>query len=105
MSIFISHAEVDKPVVDPFVDLLQTGLNVPQEKVFCTSLEGMGIPRGQNFVEFIRQKLTGADFIIAMLTPRYYESAFCLCELGATWATSKNFFPILVPPLDYESLK
>ncbi len=44
MGLFISHAEVDKPLVDPFVDLLQTGIDVPRTSIFCTSLEGMGIP-------------------------------------------------------------
>jgi hypothetical protein len=28
-----------------------------------------------------------------------------MCELGATWADSKNFFPILVPPIGYDNLK
>ena len=105
MSVFISHAEADKVLVEPFVDLLQTGVNIPQERIFCTSLEGMGIPRGQNFIEFIRQKLTAADFVIMIITPKYYESAFCLCELRAIWATSQTIFPILVPPLDYDYLK
>ena len=105
MALFISHAQADKPLLDKFVDLLQTGLDISQKDIFCTSLEGLGIPRGQNFVSFIREKMADANFVIMMITPRYYESAFCLCELGATWITGLDTFPILVPPLGYESLK
>jgi hypothetical protein len=105
MSLFISHAEADKPLVDKFVDLLQTGLSINHKAIFCTSLEGLGIPRGQTFVEFIRKKMSGATFVIMLVTPRYYESAFCLCELGATWATGQDAFPMLVPPLGFDSLK
>jgi hypothetical protein len=105
MSVFISHAQADKALVDAFVDLLQTGLDISRKEVFCTSLEDMGIPTGSDFVAFIKKKLGKAAFVIAIITPRYYESLFCLCELGATWITSKDFFPILVPPLDYADLK
>jgi hypothetical protein len=104
MTVFISHAQADKPLVDKFIDLLQTGLNVSQAHIFCTSLEGLGIPRGQNFVSFIREKMAGSAFVIMLITPRYYESAFCLCELGATWITGQEAFPILVPPLGYDNL-
>lgn len=105
MGIFISHAKADQVLVDKFVDLLQTGLNVSQSEIFCTSLEGMGIPRGKTFVEFIRGNMAGADFVVMLLTHSYYESAFCLCELGATWITGADAFPILVPPLGYDDLK
>lgn len=105
MGVFISHAVVDKPLLDAFVDLLQTGVNIPQGQIFCTSLEGHGIPAGQSFVSFIRDKLKDAKFVISTLTVRYYESPFCLCELGATWLAKDNYFPLLVPPLDYDDLK
>jgi hypothetical protein len=105
MGVFISHAQADKALVDKFVDLLQTGLNISHKDIFCTSLEGLGIPRGETFVSFIREKMAGAKFVIMLITPRYYESAFCLCELGATWLAKEDAFPILVPPLGYENLK
>src|SRR5262245_59010999 len=40
-----------------------------------------------------------------VITPAYYESAFCLCELGATWIMGSEAMPLLVPPLDYDDLK
>lgn len=55
-SIFISHAVADKALVDRFVELLQIGSNVNGEDIFCSSLEGMGIPTGKNFIEFIKSQ-------------------------------------------------
>jgi TIR domain len=105
MSIFISHANADKKLVKAFVNLLQTGVDVRAKNIFCTSIEGLGIPTGKDFVTFIKERLGDAKFVIALITPQYYESLFCVCELGATWIQSKTFFPFLVPPLTYSDLK
>jgi hypothetical protein len=35
--LFISHATADLVLIDPFVELLQTGLNIRQEDIFCSS--------------------------------------------------------------------
>jgi hypothetical protein len=103
--VFISHASADEPLIDAFVDLLHIGLNLRQENIFCTSLEGTGIPRGSNFVSFIRKSFKGAQFVIMVITPAYYESAFCLCELGATWILGSDAMPLLVPPLEFDDLR
>lgn len=103
--VFISHATVDKELVDALVDLLQTGMELPRERIFCTSLEGLGIPEGRDFVDFIREKLSGAEHVIMVISPRYFESPFCLCELGATWVLSGDAFPLIVPPLGFPDLK
>lgn len=103
--LFISHAHADQALIGPFVDLLQTGADVRQQDVFCTSLEGMGIPTGSNFADFIRKEFKASDFVVMIITPAYYESSFCLCELGATWITGSNAMPFLVPPLEYKDLK
>jgi len=102
MVVFISHASIDKPIVDKFVDLLQTGINVSSNDIFCSSIEGLGIRRGVNFIDFIKSKLTEPGFVIPILTPCYYESIFCTCELGAAWALEQKIFPLIVPPLQYD---
>jgi hypothetical protein len=104
MSVFISHSEKDKVIVDPFVDLLQTGADLSQKNIFCTSLAGLGIPKGRNFIDFIREKVNSAELTIIIVSPSYYESAFCLCELGATWALRQDIFPLIVPPYQYGDL-
>ncbi len=103
--IFISHAVKDKPLADAVVDLLQTGANISSNDIFCSSLEGLGIPSGENFIEHIKSQLKEPDTVICILSPNYYESHFCLCELGATWAMSHNLLPLIVAPLTFSNIQ
>ena len=103
--IFISHAVADKDLVDAFVDLLQTGANISTTDIFCSSLEGMGIPPGKNFIEFIKDKLQDPKVVIVFLTQNYLESQFCQCELGASWILSTAIIPIIVEPLSFNDVK
>lgn len=103
--IFVSHAVKDKVLADSLVDLLQTGANVPFSEIFCSSLEGMGIPSGKNFVEYIKDQIQNPELVIILLTPNYFESHFCLCELGATWSMSHNKLVLIVPPLKFSDVK
>ena len=103
--IFISHSVKDKELADALVDLLQTGIGINANDIFCSSLEGLGIPGGTNFIDFIKNELSGTEVVILLLTPNYRYSVFCNCELGASWALGINVLPLLVPPLDYSDMK
>jgi hypothetical protein len=104
--VFISHSIRDKELADLVQGLIESGVGVPHHDVFCTSLEGLGIPEGTpDFKEKIRAELEGCDTVVALISPNYYASPFCMCELGAVWALAKNFFPILVPPVDFKDLR
>jgi hypothetical protein len=103
--VFISHAVADKELASAFEELLENGIGLQHHEVFCTSLEGQGIPSGRDFKSFIKQELEGAEVVIALITTNYYASVFCNCELGATWIESKEFIPILVDPVDYNDLR
>lgn len=102
--IFISHASKDKEIADLLVDLMQTGLNIPSEDIFCTSLEGLRIPVGSNFIEHIKKQLVSPEVVISLLSPNYFQSQFCLCELGATWAMTHKHIPILIPPASHTDI-
>lgn len=103
--VFISHAAVNKELADNLVDLLETGIGIASSDVFCSSLEGMGVPGGTNFVEFIREQVKEPKVVILLLTADYYKSQFCLCELGASWVLSHKIIPLLVRPLGYKDVK
>jgi hypothetical protein len=103
--LFISHASNDAPLVDAIVQLIEGGVGIRSDQIFCTSLEELGIPPGVDFKAYIKEKLGEARTVIAVVSPQYYNSAFCMCELGATWALAKNFVPLLVPPIDYHDLR
>src|ERR1019366_5776530 len=79
--------------------------HLSQKQIFCTSLEDQGIPAGADFKSFIQKQLESCEIVISLITENYYASAFCMCELGATWIKAKNFIPFIVPPLGFGDLK
>lgn len=106
-TIFLSHSSADKELVDALSDLLTTGCGVLGNQIIATTLEGQGIPAGsQNYVEWLRKE--GAEdsaLVVLLLSPNYFESKFCLCELGATWGLQRPCFPLVVPPLKNSEIK
>jgi hypothetical protein len=103
--LFVSHDVSDKPLVDALVSLLEGGIGVRPSDIFCASLKGQGVKAGADFKESIREHLDDASCVIALITPRFYSSAYCMCELGGVWIQAKSLVPILVPPLTFSDLK
>ena len=102
--IFISHASKDKDIVEDLIDLLEE-IGVEPHQIFCSSFEGYGIPLGENFLETIKAQLTNDSLVLFVLTEHFYQSAVCMCEMGAAWVLSKKHIPIVVPPLDYADIR
>lgn len=80
--------------------ILGNGCEVSKSDIFCTTLPGMKIPAGtRDYIEAIRQEAEHPKLFILVISPNYLESKFCLCELGAAWASGLPLFPFVVPPL------
>jgi hypothetical protein len=103
--IFVSHAAKDKALVEEFVDLLHLGMGVGPDDVFCTSLPGMGIPTGADFVSFIKANVQTPEVIILLISPAFLDSEFCGNEVGASWALSIQVVPLLIPPVGHSDLR
>lgn len=103
--IFLSHAAADRPLVEAFETLLAKSLNITSEDIFCSSLEGQGVSKGGNFVEEIRAKAVEAEGVVALISPSYLDSPFCMAELGAAWALETKKLPIIVPPNSFEAMQ
>lgn len=95
--IFFSHASKNSDITNDFVEqILQLGIGVHRDDIFNVSNADQGIPAGQYFIPYIRDKVQRATAIIAWITPQFLARPFCMCELGAAWALlPENFFPIL----------
>lgn len=100
--IFLSHAAADKELVESFETLLSKSVGILSKDIFCSSLEGQGVPKGASFVDSIRDKAVAAKAVVALITPAYLDSAFCMAELGAAWALNTHRFPIVVPPNTFQ---
>lgn len=104
-SVFVSHSTKDAAIAAEIVDLIEQGIGVPEAEIFCSSLDGYGIPTGKTFVTYMKDQMIEPKVVILLLTPSYFESKFCLSELGAAWVKSHYIFPILVPPLGYGDVR
>jgi len=102
--IFISHAVADKSLARLFVDLLKEGIGVPSAAIFCSSLKGHGIPFTEDFNDYMKQQIQAPKLVVLIMTPAYLESAFCLMELGASWANSLKALPVVVPPVAFDTV-
>lgn len=83
MRVFISHASENSEVVLRFAELLE---NVSSDiEVFCSSESG-SIKVGQNFIKMIFKELDNSDLFIPIISKEYYESKFCMIELGVAFS-------------------
>jgi hypothetical protein len=104
--IFISHAAANKNLAERLVVLMETGIGISADSdIFCSSLQGTGIPSGTNFSAFIREQISKPRAVVLLLTADYFRSEFCLCELGASWVLAHRIIPLLVPPLERKDVK
>lgn len=103
--IFLSHSAADIEFVEAFEGLLIQGLNITSKDIFCSSLEGQGVKKGASFVDAIKSKAIEAQAVVALLSPAYMESPFCLAELGAAWVLNTHRFPVVVPPNSFEVMQ
>lgn len=102
-TVFISHASKDKEIVDAFVDvILQGGLSVPINEIFCVSTDGTKIESGEDWRNSILESLNSAKVNFLIITPNYKESEVCLNEMGASWVTNAKVLPMIVEPINYK---
>jgi hypothetical protein len=105
-TLFISHASDDRALIDDVKTMLQSAIGLAPEDIFYSSDKGTGIPAGSNFADYIKTKMRESTFVVAVITPAYLESEFCIAELGAVWALAdKDFFPLCVPDVSRSDLR
>ncbi len=107
MNIFVSHSSKDKSLVDALVNiLLDLGCGINRNDIYYSSMEDMKTwPGNPNFIHDLQKNMKEAKLIILMLSPNYYDSQYCLAELGATWMLDTEIFPIVVPPFKFGDVK
>ncbi len=103
-SIFISHAVVDAKLAELLVNFLKEAIGVPNDDIFCSSLPDHGIPFGEDFNAYIRSRIEAPKLVLLLMTPAYLESAFCMMELGAAWSREHLALPIVVPPVQFDTV-
>mgnify|MGYP005757998367 CR=1 FL=1 len=105
MRIFISHAAKNKELVLKFADFLE--MISSDIEVFCSSEDG-SIGVGKNFIRSIFGELSNSDLFVPIISKEYYESKFCMIELGVAFSylygqNNKGedyIFPFAVYPIE-----
>jgi hypothetical protein len=96
--IFISHAAADEALVTPFVNtVIRLGCGVGPEGIVYTSGAGTGALSGADLNAYIREAVSVADLVVAIITPAFRASSYCIAELGAAWSRAGKLFPLAVP--------
>ena len=103
--IFISHSSLDRDIIQKFTDhILQLGIGLRHEDIFCTSIEEMGIKNGEDIRNYIKENIHSADFSFLMISKNYKESEICLNEMGAVWAVDNQVRYYLLPDVDFKEI-
>jgi len=102
--IFISHSSQDASIVEEVIDLLED-MGVKAEQIFCSSFQGYSIKLGEDFLQRIKDELNSNVLVLFMLTPNFYKSPVCLCEMGAAWVKTSKHIPVIIPPIEYKDIE
>lgn len=103
--IFISHSSKDKEIIEKFVDhILQLGIGIKAEDIFCTSIEEMGVRNGNDIRRHIQTNIRNADYVFLLISPNYKASEICINEMGAAWAYDSNVRLYMLPGADFKEI-
>ena len=102
--VFISHSSKDKLFVEALVDLLES-LGLTKNNLFCSSVDGYGIPLSGDIFETIRNLFNEHElYVIFIHSPRYYDSHVSLNEMGAAWVLKTDFCSILTKDMEFNDM-
>lgn len=94
LDVFISHSSQDASVAEALITLLRTALNIPPERIRCTSVPGYQLPAGATTEDQLRREIRVSKTFIGLITPASIESTYVLFELGARWGAELHLAPI-----------
>lgn len=95
--VFISHASRDHRLASELGNLLARGLQLSDQQLFISTAPSTAIPPGEYWREVLRDKLEGADHVIALITPAWLDSRWCGSEGAIGWLRHK-LIPVFYLP-------
>jgi hypothetical protein len=96
--VFISHSSKDKSVCEAFVEFLEA-IGIKEEIILFSSSSRHGIPAEMDIFEYLRGNLSNGITVYYMLSDNYYQSPYCLNEMGAAWVKQNDFSVFILPNL------
>lgn len=103
--VFISHKSEDKEFADALVGLLRLYIGSEADNIFCSSIPSHKIGIGKEVYPEIKYQFDNYDiFMIIVHSPRYYNSAVCLNEMGASWIMDTECCSFLTADCEYNDM-
>lgn len=104
--VFISHKKEDEAYARALVDLINFILGADGDKIFCSSVPGYGIRLSGDILDKMKAQFDNYNiFMVIIHSPRYYKSAICLNEMGASWALGTKFCSFMTKDCKYEHMR
>lgn len=97
-NIFISHSSKDEQICTAFVNLLEI-LGVPESNILYSSSERVGIPADMDIFDYLKSSISKKFNVYYMLSDHYYDSVYCLNEMGAAWINQNEYSLYILPNL------
>lgn len=103
--IFISHKKEDEGYAQALVTLINFIVGADGDKVFCSSVPGYGIKQSRDIMDEMKAQFDDHDiFMVIIHSPRYYQSAICLNEMGASWVLGTKFASFMTKDCEYKHM-
>lgn len=95
--LFISHSSKDIDVAEAIIELLRSALNLSENQIRCTSVNGYRLSIGADTNERLRKEIFDAKIFIGLISHDSLDSYYVMFELGARWGAKKFLAPLLCP--------
>jgi hypothetical protein len=95
VQLFLSHDHDDVALATALVTALEVAFEVPAGAIRATSVAGYRLEIGAKTGDTLRQELSGALVVIALLTERSVHAPWVIFECGAAWALRLPVLPLL----------
>jgi hypothetical protein len=75
LDIFISHSSQDVDIAELLIELLRAALNIPVNRIRCTSIRGYKLRAGASTDESLRKEVHNSRVLIGLITSASLQSA------------------------------
>ena len=94
-NVFISYARRDKQWAEWLAERLG-------KHGFRIWTDATSVPTGESFIAELNRTIEKSDVVLALLSPSYFQSAWCQQETAAAAASRVPIIPVLVEPCEVQ---
>jgi len=95
INVFISHASRDKQWAEWLGErLVKHGFRI--------WTDATSVPTGESFIAELNRTIEKSDVVLALLSPAYFQSAWCQQETAAAAVSKVPIIPALVEPCEVQ---